>query len=90
MLHHFGGYHLGCADCACGSWSDLSRVIGRDHFVSVCLGSCHDRTRCWIICCYDLDHMICPGAEEGRSGFAVFVFCIQLVLLIAHLSCLAI
>jgi hypothetical protein len=46
MLHHFGGYRLDCADCACGSWSDLSRVIVRDHFVNVCLGSYHDRMLC--------------------------------------------
>jgi hypothetical protein len=90
MLHHFGGYHLGCADCACGSWSDLSRVIGRDHFVNVCLGSCHDRMRCWIAYCYRLDHMVCPDVEEGRSDFAVFVFCTQLVLPFVHLSCFAI
>jgi hypothetical protein len=46
MLHHFGGYRLGCANCACGRWSGLSRVIVRDHFVNVCLGSYHDRMRC--------------------------------------------
>jgi hypothetical protein len=87
MLHHFGGYHL---DCACGSWSDLSRVIGRDHFVNVCLGSCHDRMRYLIVCCYHFDHNFCPEVEEGRSDFAVFVFCIQIVLPLVHLSFVAI
>jgi hypothetical protein len=52
MMHRFGGCHLGCACCASGSWSDLSRVIGRDHFFSVCLGSFHDRMLYSIVCCY--------------------------------------
>jgi hypothetical protein len=90
MLLHFGGYHLGCADCACGSWSDLSRVIRRDHFVNACPGSCHDRMRCWIVFCYRFDHMICIEVEEGHSDCDVFVFCIQLFLPLVHLSCFAI
>jgi hypothetical protein len=78
MLHHFSGYHPGSA---CGSWSDLLRVIGRDHFVNVCPGSYHDCMRCLIVCCcYRFDHMTCLEVEEGHSDFAVFVFCIQLVL----------
>jgi hypothetical protein len=79
MLHHFGGYRLGCADCACGSWSDLLRVIVRDHFVNFCLGSYHDR-----MLYFDL--IVCPVVEEGRGDFVGFVFCTQLVLLFAHLS----
>jgi hypothetical protein len=90
MLHHFGGYHLGCAGCARGSWSDLSRVIGCDHFVNAFPGSCHDCMRCWIVCCYRFDHMICLEVEEGHSDFAVFVFCIPLVLPFMHFSCFAI
>jgi hypothetical protein len=87
MLHHFGGYHL---DCTCGSWSDLSRVIGRNQFVSVCPSSCHDRMRCWIACFYCFNHMVCLEVEEGRSDFAVFVFSIQLVLPFVHLSCFSV
>jgi hypothetical protein len=87
MLHHFRGYHLGCA---CGSWSDHLRVIGRNHFVNACPGSCHHCMRCWIVCCYRFDHMICLEVGEGRSDFAVFVFCIQLVLPFVHLSCFSI
>jgi hypothetical protein len=81
MLHHFGGYHLGCA---CGSWIHLFRVIGRDHFVNS-PGSCYDYMRCWIVCCY-----ICLEVEEGQSEFAVFVLCIPLVLPFVNISCFAI
>jgi hypothetical protein len=87
MLHDFGGYHLGCA---CGSWSDLSRVIGRDHSVNVCTGSCHDSMRCLIFSCYCFDHMTCLEVEEDHSDFVVFVFCIPLILPSVRFSCFAI
>jgi hypothetical protein len=87
MWHHFGGYHLGCA---CGSWSDLARMIGRDHFMSVCPGTCRDCMRCLIVCCYPFDHMICIVVEEGHSDFAVFVFGILLVLPFVRFSCFVI
>jgi hypothetical protein len=90
MLHRFGGYHLGCAGCACGSWSDLSRVIGRDHFVNVCPCSCHGCMWCLIVCCYRFNDMTCLEVEEGHSDFVVFVFCIPLVLPFVGFSCFAI
>jgi hypothetical protein len=86
MLHHFGGHHLGCAGCASGSWSDLSRVIGRDHFLSICLGSCRDCMRCLIVCCYRFNHAICLDVGEGHSDFALFVFGIHLVLQFVRFS----
>jgi hypothetical protein len=39
----FGGYRQGCASCASRSWSNLVRVICRDHCGSVCPGSFRDR-----------------------------------------------
>jgi hypothetical protein len=76
MMRRFGGYRLGCADCAdCASrsWSDLSRVIGRDHFWSVCLGSFFDRVCYSIVCCYRFCHMLCSAGAEDHSGSVVFV-----------------
>jgi hypothetical protein len=87
MWHRFGGYHLGCA---CGSWSDLSRVIDRDHFLSVYPDSCRECMRCLIVCCYCLYHMICLAVVEGHSDFAVFVFGILLVLPFVRFSLFAI
>jgi hypothetical protein len=48
MMRRFCGYRLDCADCACGSWSwsNLVRVIVRNHFVNVYLGNYHDRMLC--------------------------------------------
>jgi hypothetical protein len=87
MLHRFGGYHLGCTS---GSWTNLSRVIGRDHFLSVCPGSCRDCMWYSIVCCYRFDHMICISVAEGHSDFAVFVFGIHLVFPFVRFSLFAI
>jgi hypothetical protein len=90
MMHHFGGYHLGCVDCACGSWRDLSRVIVRNRFVNVYLGSYHNRMLCYNVCYCHFDRIACNVVEEGHSGFVGFAFVVQLVLLLAHLSYFAI
>jgi hypothetical protein len=89
-MRRFGGYRLGCADCACGSWSDLSRVIVRDRFVNVYLGSYHDRMLCNNVWYCHFDLIACPVVEEGRSDFVGFSFVVQLILLLAHLSYFAI
>jgi hypothetical protein len=66
-----GCHHLGCADCAVGSWSDHASLIKRDHFLLVCLGRCHDCNCCSGACCYRSDCMTI--AVEGRNGFVLFV-----------------
>jgi hypothetical protein len=75
-MHRFGDYYLGCAS---GGWSDLSRVIGRDNFLSVCLGSFHDRMLYSIFCCYLFYRRLCHAVAEDHSGYVVFVFGIHLV-----------
>jgi hypothetical protein len=93
MMHRFGGYHLGCAgcaDCASGSWSDLSRAIVHDHFLSVFPGSCHDRMLYSIACCYFFDHRFCIAVVENHSDSAGFVFSIHLVSPFVHFSLSAI
>jgi hypothetical protein len=86
----FGGYRLGCAGCASGSWSDLMRVICRDHCGSVCPGSFCDRMRYFIACCSHSGYAICFIGVEDHSDYAGFVFCIPLVLIVEHFSLLAI
>jgi hypothetical protein len=87
MSHHFGGYRLGCAS---GSWSNLPRVIGRNHFWSVCLGSFRDHMWYFIVCCYCFCHMLCSSGAEDHSGSVVFVFGNHLVLPFVHFSYFAI
>jgi hypothetical protein len=74
MMRRFGGYRLSCAGCVSGSWSDLSRVIGCDHFWSVCLGSFHDCMCYSIVCCYRFCHTLYSAGAEDHSGSVVFVF----------------
>jgi hypothetical protein len=89
-MHFFGGYRLGCAGCASGSLSDLSRVIGRDHFLSVCPGSCRNRMLYSIVCCYRFYHRLCIAVAEDHSASVMFVFSIHLVLPFVHFSLSAI
>jgi hypothetical protein len=86
-MHRFGGYRLGCAS---GSCSDLSRVIGRDHFLSVFVGSFHDHMLYSIVCCYRFYHSICLAVAEDQSDYVVFVFGIHLVSPFVHFSLSAI
>jgi hypothetical protein len=83
----FGGYRLGCAS---GSWSDILRVIGRNHFWSVCLGSFRDRICYSIICCYCFCHTLFSAGAEDHSGSIVFVFGNHLVSPVVHFSLFAI
>jgi hypothetical protein len=89
-MRRFGGYRLGCAGCASGSWSDLSRVIGRDNFWSVCLGSFRDRLWYSIVYCYRFCHMLCSADAEDHSGSVEFVFGNHLVSQLVHFSLFAI
>jgi hypothetical protein len=86
-MHRFGGYRPGCAS---GSWSDISRVIVRDHFLSVCPGSCRDRMLYSIVCCYRFYHRIWLAVVEDHSESAAFVFGIHLVSPFVHFSLSAI
>jgi hypothetical protein len=86
-MQRFGRYRLGCAS---GSWSDLSRVIVRDHFLSVCPGSCRDRMLYSIVCCYRFYHSFCLAVVEDNSDSAAFVFDIHLVSPFVHFSLFAI
>jgi hypothetical protein len=71
-MDRFCGYHhLGCADCAFGSWSDLASLIERDHFLLVCLGSYRD-CNCYSGACYYRSDCR-TTVVEGRNGFVVFV-----------------
>jgi hypothetical protein len=90
MMRRFGGYRLGCAGCASGSWSDLSRVIGRNHFWSVCPGIFRNHMCYSILCCYRFCHMLCSAGLEDHSGSVVFVFGNHLVSLVVHFSLFAI
>jgi hypothetical protein len=72
MMRHFGGYCLGCAGCASGSWSDILRVIGRDHFWSVCLGSFRDRMCYSIVCYYRFCNTLCSSG--GRTIMVLLCF----------------
>jgi hypothetical protein len=90
MMRRFGGYHLGYAGCASGSWSDLSRVIGRDHFLSVYLGSFRDHMWYSIVCCYRFCHIICSADAYDHSDYVVFVYGYHLVLPFVHFSYFAI
>jgi hypothetical protein len=81
MMHRFGGYHLGCAS---GSWSDLSRAIVHDHFLSVCPGSCRDRMLYSTVCCYHFYHRLCLAVVEDHIDSAAFVFAIHLVSQFLH------
>jgi hypothetical protein len=87
MMRRFGGYRLGCAS---GSWSDLLRVIGRDPFWSICLGSFRGRMCCSIVCCYHFDHTICSVGVEDHSGSVEFIFGNHLVLPVVNFSLFAI
>jgi hypothetical protein len=71
-MDRFCGYHhLGCADCAFGSWSDLASLINRDHFLFLCLGSYRD-CNCYSVACYY--HSDCrTTVVEGHNGFVVLV-----------------
>jgi hypothetical protein len=71
-MHHFGGYRLGCAGCTSGSWSDLSKVIGCDHFLNVCPDSCRDRMLYSIVCCYLFYHRLCLTVVEDHIDSAAF------------------
>jgi hypothetical protein len=90
MMHRFGCFRLGCAGCASGSWSDLLRVIGRDHFLSVCPDSCRDHMLYSIVCCYHVYHRLCISVVEDHSDFAAFVLVIHLVSPFVHFSLSAI
>jgi hypothetical protein len=90
MMRRFGGYRLGCAGCASGSWSDLLRVIDRDHFWSICLGSFRDRMWYSIVYCYLFCHMLCFADAEDHSDYFVFVYGNRLVLPFVHFSLFAI
>jgi hypothetical protein len=71
-MDRFCGYHhLGCADCAFGSWSDLASLIDRDHFLLICLGRCHD-CNCYSGACYYRSDCR-TTVVEGRNGFVLFV-----------------
>jgi hypothetical protein len=87
MMRRFGGYRLGCAS---GSWSDLLRVIGRDHFSSICLGSFRGCMCYSIFCCYHFDHMLCSIGPEDHSDSIDFVFGNHLVSPLVHFSLFAI
>jgi hypothetical protein len=87
LMRRFGGYHLGCAS---ESWSDLSRVIGRDRFWSVCLVSFRDGMCYSIVCWYRFCHALCSAGTEYHSGYVVFVFGKHLVLPVVHFSLFAI
>jgi hypothetical protein len=86
MMRRFGGYRLGCASV---SWSDLLRVIGRDHFWSVCLGSFHGCMCYSIVCCYHFDHTLCSVGAEDHIGSVEFVFGYHLVSTVVHYSLFA-
>jgi hypothetical protein len=87
MIRHFGGYRLGCTY---GSWSDLSRVIVRYHFWSICLGSFRDRMCYFIVCCYRFCRMLCSAGVEDHSGSVVFVLGNHLVSPVLHFALSAI
>jgi hypothetical protein len=71
-MDRFCGYHhLGCADCAVGSWSEHASLIERDHFLLVCLGRCHDCNCYSGACCYPSDCR--PTVVEGCNGFVLIV-----------------
>jgi hypothetical protein len=86
-MRRLGGYRLGCVS---GSWSDLSRVIGRDHFWSVWLGSFRDRMWYSIVCCYRFCRRLCSAGVEEHSDSGVFVFGNHLVSPLVHFSLFAI
>jgi hypothetical protein len=90
MMLRFGGYRLGCTGCASGSWIYLSRVIGRDHFWSVCLGSFRNRVCYSIVCCYLFCRTLCSAGAEDHIGSVVFVFGNHLVSSVVHFSLFAI
>jgi hypothetical protein len=85
----FGGYRLGCAGCASGSWSDLVRVICRDHCGSVCPDSFRNRMSYLIACCSHSGKKCFFGVED-HSDSVSFVFCNRLVLIVENFSLLAI
>jgi hypothetical protein len=84
MMLHFCGYHLGCAGCASGSWSNLMRLICRDHLWIVCLGSFRDCMCYSIACCSHSYQMICFVGVEDHIGSVGFVFYNFLVLIVEH------
>jgi hypothetical protein len=86
----FVGYRLGCAGCSSGSWSDISRVIGHDHFLSVCRGSFRNCMVYSIVCWYRFYHRLCLAVAEDHSDSTVFVFGIHLVSPFVHFSLYAI
>jgi hypothetical protein len=86
MMRCFGGYRLVCVGCATRSWSNILRVIGRDHFWSVCLGSFCGRNCYLIVCCYHFDHMLCSVGAEDHSGSVDFIFGNHLVSTVVHFS----
>jgi hypothetical protein len=88
MMRHFCGYCLVYAGCASGSWSDLLRVIGRDHFWSICLGIFCNRMCYSIVCCYRFCHTLCYAGLEDHIGSVVFVFGNHLVSPVVHFHCL--
>jgi hypothetical protein len=71
-MNRFCGYrHLGCTDCAVGSWSDHASLIERDHFWVVYPGTYHDCNCYSGACCCRCDCR--TTVVEVRSGSVLFV-----------------
>jgi hypothetical protein len=82
-----GCRHLGCADCAVGSWSDHASLIERDHFWVVCPGMYHD-CNCYsdvCYCCCDCR----TTAVEARSGSVLCVCVVHPFSPFVHFYCFA-